>query len=67
MVPDPWKIAIRLTVACVACAIVAGSFVMGYYIGYSQAWDESVALDRFTFNAVQEYLKNNSGQGGSGG
>jgi len=46
------------TAACIVGAIAAGSFAMGYFVGHSQAWEEIVARDPFTFNAVQEYLKN---------
>ena len=51
------KAAIWPAAACALGAILAGSFVAGYHVGYSAAWEEIAGRDRFTFEAVQEYLQ----------
>jgi hypothetical protein len=58
MSPSWYRTILRALGAAVVFVACLGSFVTGYYVGFSEAWNEARSQDEFTFEAVQEYLKN---------
>ena len=62
MPPPMFRTFLRTLTLIAVLVGCGGSFVVGYQAGYSEAWLEAVGRDKFTFQAVQEYLKNKPGR-----